>query len=112
MDPGRRDKPAVTRGRPGDNDRQRQQRVPDPAGVANDTERCPCSAAPGGYLVFESVDPAGQPWLNWNRETTYVRRESPDAGVFESWLEVTGVDGDLVSIRRTYVFAADGATLT
>ena len=67
---------------------------------------------PGGYLVFESVDPAGQPWLNWNRETTYVRRESPDAGVFESWLEVTRVDGDLVSTRRTYVFAADGATLT
>jgi SAM-dependent methyltransferase len=67
---------------------------------------------PGGYLVFESVDPAGQPWLNWNRETTYVRRDSPDAGVFESWLEVTRVDGDLVSTRRTYVFAADGVTLT
>jgi hypothetical protein len=32
--------------------------------------------------------------------------------VFESWLEVTGVDGDLVSTRRTYVFAADGAMLT
>jgi SAM-dependent methyltransferase len=67
---------------------------------------------PGGYLVFESVDPAGQPWLNWNRQTTYVRRESADAGVFEAWLEVTRVDGDLVSTRRTYVFAADGATLT
>jgi SAM-dependent methyltransferase len=67
---------------------------------------------PGGYLMFESVDPAGQPWLNWNRQTTYVRRESPDAGVFESWLQVTRVDGDLVSTRRTYVFAADGATLT
>jgi ubiquinone/menaquinone biosynthesis C-methylase UbiE len=66
---------------------------------------------PGGHLVFESVDPAGQPWLNWNRETTYVRRESPDAGVFESWADVTQVEGDLVSIRRTYVFAADGATL-
>ena len=66
---------------------------------------------PGGYLVFESVDPAGQPWLNWNRGTTYVKRESPEAGEFESWLEVTRVDGDLVSIRRTYVFAADGATL-
>ena len=67
---------------------------------------------PGGYLMFESVDPAGQPWLNWNRETTYVRRDSPDAGLFESWLEVTRIDGDLVSTRRTYVFAADGVTLT
>ncbi len=66
---------------------------------------------PGGHLVFESVDPAGQPWRSWNRDTTYVRRESADAGAFESWLEVTGVDGDLVSTRRTYVFAADGATL-
>jgi hypothetical protein len=66
----------------------------------------------GGYLVFESVDPAGQPWVGWNRETTYVRREAPNAGVFESWLEVTDVDGDLVSTRRTYVFAADGATMT
>ncbi len=67
---------------------------------------------PGGHLVFESVDPAGQPWSNWNRETTYVRRESAAAGVFESWMEVTRVEGDLVSTRRTFVFAADGATLT
>jgi hypothetical protein len=50
--------------------------------------------------------------LAGNRETTYVRRESPDAGVFESWIDVPQVDGDLVSTRRTYVFAADGATLT
>jgi ubiquinone/menaquinone biosynthesis C-methylase UbiE len=63
---------------------------------------------PGGHLAFESVDPAGQPWLNWNRETTYVRRESPDAGVFESWLEVTRVDGDLVSTHRTYVSRLTG----
>jgi len=67
---------------------------------------------PGGYLVFESVDPVGQPWRGWSRETTYVSRDSPDAGAFESWLEVTGVDDDLVRTRRTYVFAADGATLT
>lgn len=68
--------------------------------------------SPGGYLVFESVNPAGQPWLRWNRESTYVRRESPDVGGFESWLEVTGVAGDLVSTRRTYLFAADKTALT
>ncbi len=67
---------------------------------------------PGGHLVFEARNPAGQPWLDWNRETTYLRCEAPGAGVFESWLDVTQVDGDLVSTRRTYVFAADGATLT
>lgn len=55
---------------------------------------------PGGYLMFESVDPAGRPWLKWNRETTYTRRESPGEGVFESWTEVTAVEGDLVSIQR------------
>jgi SAM-dependent methyltransferase len=67
---------------------------------------------PGGYLVFESMDPAVHPWRGRNRETTHIRRESPEEGAFESWAEVTGIDGDLVSIRRTYVFAADGATLT
>ena len=57
-----------------------------------------------GFEVV-GLDPAGQPWLNWNRETTYViRRESADAGVFESWLEVTRVDGDLVRTRRTLRF--------
>jgi SAM-dependent methyltransferase len=30
----------------------------------------------------------------------------------ERGLEVTGVSGEYVSYRRTYVFAADGATLT
>jgi SAM-dependent methyltransferase len=67
---------------------------------------------PGGCLVFEARDPACEPWLNWNRESTHIAYEAPGVGVFESWLEVTGVDGDLVSTRRTYVFAADGATLT
>jgi SAM-dependent methyltransferase len=66
---------------------------------------------PGGHLVFESVDPAGEPWRNWNRETTYVRRESADTGAFGSWTEVTGVDGDLVSTRRRYVFESDGTTV-
>jgi hypothetical protein len=62
--------------------------------------------------VFESVDPAGRPWLDLlNRETTYTRLESPDEGAFETWTEVTAVDGDLVRTRRTYVFAVDGATL-
>jgi SAM-dependent methyltransferase len=67
---------------------------------------------PGGYLVFESVNPVGEPWLGWSPENTRIRREAPGAGAFESWHEVTGVDGDLVSSRRTYVFTADGATLT
>ena len=30
----------------------------------------------------------------------------------ETWWDVTAVNGALVSYRRTYVFAADGTTLT
>jgi SAM-dependent methyltransferase len=67
---------------------------------------------PDGHLVFESVNPVGEPWLSWSPENTHIRREAPEAGAFESWHEVIGVDGDLVNSRRTYVFAADGATLT
>ena len=66
--------------------------------------------ARAGQLIDEAERIARE--IHWNRETTYVRRESPDAGMFESWLEVTRVDGDPVSTRRSYVFAADGATLT
>jgi hypothetical protein len=67
---------------------------------------------PGGCLVFEARDPARKPWLDWNRESTYISLEVPGVGVVESWVEMTRADGDLVSTRRTYVFAADGVTLT
>lgn len=110
--PWRRDEPVGPRGRPGDHDRQRQQRVPHQQEWLTTLGGVHTALRPGGHLVFESVDPAGKLWLNWNCETIYVRRESRDARAFESWFEVTGVDGDLVSIRRTYVFADDWATLT
>jgi ubiquinone/menaquinone biosynthesis C-methylase UbiE len=66
---------------------------------------------PGGHLVFEIRDPDQRPWLRWNREATY-RRLDVRGGSVETWLEVTEVKGDYVSCRRTYVFAADGTTLT
>jgi SAM-dependent methyltransferase len=67
---------------------------------------------PGGHLVFEVRDPAGEAWLGWNRASTYDRLESPDVGGVETWLDVTDVRGEYVSYRRTYIFAADGVTLT
>ena len=67
---------------------------------------------PGGHLVFEVRDPARQAWLRWNREGTYRIFEVPGAGRVETWWDLTEVNGALVSYRRTYVFAADGATLT
>ena len=67
---------------------------------------------PGGHLVFETRDPGQRPWLRWNRDATYQRLEVPGGGSVETWWDLTEVKGDCVSYRRTYVFAADGATVT
>jgi SAM-dependent methyltransferase len=67
---------------------------------------------PGGHLAFEARDPSRRPWLNWNRDVTYQHLDVPGVGAVETWWDLTEVAGDLVSYRRTYVFAADGATLT
>jgi ubiquinone/menaquinone biosynthesis C-methylase UbiE len=66
---------------------------------------------PGGHLVFEARDPSRKMWLNWNRDGTYQRLEIPGTGAVETWWDLTDVTGDYVSYRRTFVFAADGATL-
>jgi 2-polyprenyl-3-methyl-5-hydroxy-6-metoxy-1,4-benzoquinol methylase len=65
---------------------------------------------PGGYLVFETRDPARRAWLEWNREDSFTAADIPGEGRVESWVETTGVDGELVSFRSTLVFA--DATLT
>jgi SAM-dependent methyltransferase len=67
---------------------------------------------PGGRLVFEARDPSRRPWLAWNRDTTYRRLDVPGVGAVETWWDLTGVHGDYVSYRRSYVFATGGATLT
>jgi SAM-dependent methyltransferase len=67
---------------------------------------------PGGRFVFEVRDPARRAWLEWTREATHRVAELPGAGRVETWLEVTAVDGPLVSFRSTYAFASDGAVLT
>jgi hypothetical protein len=67
---------------------------------------------PGGRLVFESRDPAQQTWLEWNRGQTYQRAVIPDAGPVQTWIDLTKVEGNLVSFRATFVFDRDGAVLT
>ena len=67
---------------------------------------------PGGRLVFETRDPARRAWERWTRANTYQRLEVPGIGPVETWWDLTGVDGALVSYRRSYVFGADGTTLT
>ncbi|WP_405538020.1 class I SAM-dependent methyltransferase [Streptomyces sp. NBC_00075] len=67
---------------------------------------------PGGHLVFESRDPAKRAWEQWNRESSYRVTDIPGVGAVESWVELTGLNGPLVSFRWTFVFAEDGEVLT
>jgi len=67
---------------------------------------------PGGYLVFETRDPAKQAWKSWNPRESLIRADIPGAGPVETWNEVTAVDGELVTFRGTTVFTSDGAVVT
>ncbi len=67
---------------------------------------------PGGRLVFESRDPEKKAWLEWNRDQTYRRVVIPGTGPVETWTDLTGIEGSLVSFRMTFVFGSDGAMLT
>ncbi|WP_335979817.1 MULTISPECIES: class I SAM-dependent methyltransferase [Streptomycetaceae] len=67
---------------------------------------------PGGHLVFETRDPDRRAWEGWTRANSHQVAEVPGAGVIESWHELISVALPLVTFRATYVFAADGVTLT
>src|SRR5712692_2460070 len=67
---------------------------------------------PGGYLVFETRDPAYRAWEGWNRAESYSVTEIDGIGAVESWHELTDVNRSLVSFRSTTVFASDGELLT
>ena len=64
---------------------------------------------PGGRLVFESRDPEKKAWLEWNRDQTYRRVVIPGTGPVETWIDLTGAEGSLISFRMTFVFASDVA---
>lgn len=67
---------------------------------------------PGGFLVFETRDPAKRAWESWNPERSFIRADIPGAGPIETWNEVTAVDGEMVTFLGTTVFKSDGAVLT
>jgi SAM-dependent methyltransferase len=67
---------------------------------------------PGGRVVFESRNPAKKAWLGWTSEQTYRRVIIPGTGPVQTWTDLTGVEGSLVSFRMTFVFDHDGAVLT
>jgi SAM-dependent methyltransferase len=67
---------------------------------------------PRGHLVFESRVPEDQAWRRWTPDESRIRIEIPGIGMVNSWVEVTDVQGLLVSFRSTFVFESDGAVLT
>lgn len=67
---------------------------------------------PGGYLVFETRDPARRAWPEWNRADSHGVTEIPGTGAVESWVDLVEVSPPLVTFRWTYVFASDGQVLT
>jgi SAM-dependent methyltransferase len=70
------------------------------------------SLRPGGGLVFESRVPEDQAWRRWTPRESHTRADIEDVGIVDSWVEVTAVQGPLVSFRSTFVFESDGAVLT
>ena len=66
---------------------------------------------PGGRLVFETRDPARRAWLGWTRVHSFTRTDVPGAGIIQSWHELTGVTGELVSFRSFTVFEADDTVI-
>lgn len=63
---------------------------------------------PGGHLAFETRDPADRGWERWTKELTHQVVDVPAQGPVEDWVEVTAVDGELVTFESPTVFHADG----
>jgi ubiquinone/menaquinone biosynthesis C-methylase UbiE len=69
---------------------------------------------PGGWLIFESRDPARRAWDEWTEERTRSTTQIPGVGAVTDWVEVTEVDEErgLVSFESPNVFEADGTVIT
>jgi SAM-dependent methyltransferase len=66
---------------------------------------------PGGRLVFESRDPARRAWEEWTEERTRSTTDIPGVGRVTDWVQVTDVDGELVTFVSPNVFEADATTI-
>ncbi len=88
------------------------QAIVEPVAWADALRAVRAALVPGGHLVLETRDPHHRGWEEWtateSRRTTVIA----DVGAVESWVELTEVALPLVTFRGTWVFAADGATLT
>lgn len=67
---------------------------------------------PGGRLIFESRDPAARAWTGWTEAATRSTTDVPGVGRVTDWVQVTDVDGELVTFESPNVFEADGTVIT
>ena len=66
----------------------------------------------GGRLVFESRDPDRRAWEEWTEQMTRSTTEVPGVGPVTDWIQVTEVDGELVTFESPTVFESDGTVIT
>ena len=64
---------------------------------------------PGWRLIFESRDPARRAWQGWTRGRTHEVVSTPHDGHIESWVQITRVEGELVTFESPTIFRNDGA---
>ncbi|TYC96314.1 class I SAM-dependent methyltransferase [Arthrobacter echini] len=63
---------------------------------------------PGGHLAFESRVPSDRAWERWTKELTHQVVDVEGEGPVEDWVQVTRVDGELVTFESPTIFLADG----
>ena len=63
---------------------------------------------PGGHLIFESRVPGDRAWQRWTKELSHQVVDVPGRGLVEDWVQVTAVDGELVTFDSPTIFHADG----
>lgn len=66
---------------------------------------------PGGLLAFETRNPADRAWERWTEEASRHVVDAGPEGLVEDWVEVTRVEGEVVTFESPTVFHADGERL-
>jgi SAM-dependent methyltransferase len=68
---------------------------------------------PGGWLIFESRDPARRAWDGWTEAATRTTTDIPGVGAVTEWVQVTAVDEErgLVTFESPNIFEANGTVI-
>jgi ubiquinone/menaquinone biosynthesis C-methylase UbiE len=68
--------------------------------------------SPGGRFMFETRNPAVQPWLGWTAQHSRRTINTNDSGQVEVFQECTSVRREVVEFDTHYVFVDAGTHLT